>query len=178
MYHELGHNFQDNSWTWSGTVEVTVNIFTMHAMDVMCNRKPWDHDWVANNMNNAKRYLEGGADYEKWKSDPFLALYIYAQQARDFGWDAFKSIFREYNALSDDAKPKTDEERITEWMIRFSRTTGRNLCPAFEFWGFPHTDKAWRSVKDLPPYLPWDEITRNVASKRAKSITMKYFTRT
>ncbi|XP_064627164.1 TRPM8 channel-associated factor homolog [Lineus longissimus] len=176
MFHELGHNFQDPSWTWSGTGEVTVNIFTMHAFDAMSTRKPWEHDFVKREMQKAKRYLDGGADYEKWKKDAFLALYIYAQQARDFGWDAFKRVFKEYEALPDSAKPKSEEDKITEWMKRFSLTTGRNQCPAFEFWGFPHTDEAVKSVKQLPPYLPSDEITKDMSPQRAKDITMKYMT--
>ena len=33
LYHELGHNHQNRDWTFDGTVEVTVNLFTLYVYD-------------------------------------------------------------------------------------------------------------------------------------------------
>jgi len=54
MFHELGHNFQDQMWTWNGTTEVTVNIFTLHAMEKICNIEPWFHPWLREHFDKAR----------------------------------------------------------------------------------------------------------------------------
>jgi hypothetical protein len=174
LFHELGHMFQHDAWTWEGTGEVTVNIFTLHAMDTKCGLKPWIHPWLAGHMSDVRKYLEDGADFEEWKSDPGVALTIYAQQARDFGWEPFKKVFREYETLPCCEQPTNYEDKVRQWMVRFSLATGRNLCPAFEFWGFPYTDQASGFVEDLPPYLPADETTKDMAPDRARDIAKKH----
>ena len=84
-FHELGHNMQDPMWTFSGTGEVTCNIFTLHAMEKLTGQKPWEHPWVAGKRNKMETYLKAGADFAEWTKDAGLALAIYAQLARDMG---------------------------------------------------------------------------------------------
>ncbi|CAF4539274.1 unnamed protein product, partial [Rotaria magnacalcarata] len=37
---------QRDWWTFDGTGEVTVNIFTLHAMNIICHIQPWIHPWL------------------------------------------------------------------------------------------------------------------------------------
>jgi hypothetical protein len=53
-------------------------------------------------------------------------------------------------------RPKTDQDKRDQWMIRFSRTVGRNLGPFFEAWGVPVTAGALETIKDLPAWMPDD----------------------
>ncbi|XP_074645701.1 TRPM8 channel-associated factor homolog [Tubulanus polymorphus] len=173
LFHELGHNFQDKLWTWDGTNEVTVNIFTLHAMDVICNKSPWIHPWLKKHMNSAESYLKDGADIDKWRKSPGIALIVYAQLARDFGWDAYKTIFLKYNLLPKRKHPKTRAEKESQWIKLFSKIVKRNLCPLFEFWGWSIADRISAKLKKFVPYLPNDETTE-IAPDRARIIATKY----
>ena len=35
-------------------------------------------------------------DFDKWKSDPGVALMIYAQVIEDYGWEAMKKVLSSY----------------------------------------------------------------------------------
>jgi hypothetical protein len=58
LFQELGHNFQNEMWTWVGTHDVTANIYTLHAMDVICNIKPWLHSWIREQFDKSQNYLK------------------------------------------------------------------------------------------------------------------------
>ena len=169
MFHELGHMFQDDVWTWEGTGEVTVNIFTLHAMEVICGIKPWLHPWFEG-FDCARKYFQSGPTYEAWKSQPRLALYMYAQLARDFSWESFKTVFLIYNHMPEDEKPSDDIEKLSKWIVVFSQAVNHNLCPFYEFWGLPVEDYMKKMVEHLTPYQPIDEITTEIAVKRSREI--------
>ncbi|NQT83440.1 hypothetical protein HQ563_10470, partial [bacterium] len=58
--------------------------------------------------------------------------------------------------LPDDQRPKTNDQKRDQWMVRFSRTVGRNLGPVFQAWGVPTSEKARASITDLPVWMPDD----------------------
>lgn len=155
LLHELGHNHQEPEWTFDGTGEVTVNLFSLHAIDTICTPKPGHrgHPGVDTPPSLAK-HLAKGAPFEDWKRDPFLALHMYVQLQRAFGWETFKRVFAEYRALPRDQRPKNDDERRDQWMVRFSRSCGRNLGPFFQAWGVPTSAEARASIADLPAWMP------------------------
>ncbi len=156
LYHELGHNHQVRDWTFSGTGEVTVNLFTLYVFDKVCGMPPK----TLRNFSEKgrakilKSYLEDGPDFEQWKRKPFLALLMYIQLQEGFGWEAFRSVFAEYRDLPADERPKGDDERRDQWMVRFSRTVKHNLAPFFEAWGVPTSETAKASIAGLPAWMP------------------------
>ena len=156
LFHEIGHNHQNSQWTFRGTTEVTVNLFSLYLMEKVCGLISEGHPSITKQARakNTKKYLAEGADFEKWKRSPFLALCMYMQMKEAFGWDAFKKVFAEYRDLSEDQRPKSDDEKRDQWMVRFSRTVGRNLGPFFEAWGIPTSEKARASIADLPLWMP------------------------
>jgi len=162
MFHEIGHNMQRPEWTFGGTVEVTVNIFTMYAMDALCGRPPWIHEWLQIQFPAAVEYLTNGADFNEWKSKPGTALFIYAQLVRDFGWDSYRAVFRRYEAMTDQQKPGNDQQKMDEWFCQFSEVSSHNLSPLAQFWGIPLTPEAGMKMSRFPAYLPDDEITKAV----------------
>ena len=155
LLHELGHNHQEGDWTFGGTVEVTCNLFSLHAIDTICTPKPGDrgHGGV-NTPPSLEKYLEGGAKFEQWQNDPFLALHMYVQLQKAFGWETFKKVFAEYRDLPRDQRPRGDDEKRDQWMVRFSRACGKNLGPFFVAWGVPTSAAARESIKDLPEWMP------------------------
>ena len=172
MYHELGHNMQRRFWTFKGTGEVTCNIFSLHAMDVVSNKKPWIHEWLAKHLPKMKKALNSNDPYEQWQKSPGIALGVYAQLQHSFGWEAYKTVFAHYEALDNSDKPKGDKEEISYWIEIFSNTVGYNLCPLFEFWGFKIPGPLRKKLTQTP-FLPDDEMTA-LAPDRIKMILKDY----
>ena len=155
MFHEIGHNHQNGDWTFNGTGEVTVNLFSLYILDTVCPKAP-KHGAIVpeSRVKNMKKYFIDGAQFSKWQSDPFLALIMYVQLREAFGWEAFKKVIAQYRTLGKDEHPKNDEEKRDQWMVRFSRVVGKNLGPFFQAWNVPTSDAARKSVSDLPAWMP------------------------
>ena len=156
FFHEVGHNHQSDDWTFDGTVEVTVNLFTLYVYEFLCGIVPAGRfagsskSWA----EEMERYDFDDPDFGLWKQHPFLALIMYAQLQQEFGWEAFRHVFAEYRNLEAAERPKSDEEKRDQWLERFSRTVGRNLGPFFEAWGVPTSQTARDNVAHLPKWLP------------------------
>ena len=152
--HELGHNHQIGDWTFEGTGEVTCNLFTMYIIDRLGGTKPANgRSGLPVVAEKFKKYTaDGKPDFAKWQSDPFLALAMYVQLQHAFGWDAYKKVFAEYRALPAGERPKSNADRMDQWLVRFSQTVNRNLGPFFQAWGVPVTAPALARVANLPAW--------------------------
>jgi hypothetical protein len=156
FFHEIGHNHQNSDWTFDGTGEVTVNLFTLHTFENLVGQT------VANNPRGSLAFRQKTMakfdftrpNFTLWKSDAFLALIMYEQLQQAFGWDAYKAVFAEYLALPQSARPQNDDQKRDQWMTRFSRKVRRNLAPFFEAWGIPTSASARAALSDLPWWLP------------------------
>jgi hypothetical protein len=158
-FHELGHNHQVGDWTFDGTTEVTCNLFSLYCMETLCGKPPGQgHDAMKpENVDKRLRgYLSGSDKFARWKSDPFLALIMYSQLRNGFGWETYKKVFAEYRDLPKEQRPKTDEEKHDQWMVRYAKAAGKNLGPFFEAWGVPTSTAARDSIKSLPAWMPPD----------------------
>lgn len=162
-FHEIGHNHQNYDWTFEGTGEVTVNLFTMYVYEKVLGQKiNQGHNAISNReerINKIIKHIENGAPFSEWKNDPFLALSMYIQMIERFGWQPFKNVFALYKNLPQNERPRNDPEKRDQWMVRFSREVGFNLAPFFMIWGVPTSDSARDSISDLPVWLP-EELQR------------------
>jgi len=156
LFHEIGHNHQNRDWTFRGTGEVTVNLFSLYIMEKVCNIRGKGHPSITDRARkrNIEKYFAEGRDFDKWKRDPFLALCMYIQLQEAFGWEPFTKVFKGYRNLSQEQRPQSDDEKRDQWMVRFSRAVGRNLGPFFEAWAVPTTEKARSSISNLPGWMP------------------------
>jgi Peptidase M60, enhancin and enhancin-like/N-terminal domain of M60-like peptidases len=155
-FHEMGHNHQSGDWTFDGTGEVTENLFSMYCFDRCCSIRRGGHPAIAPEAitKTMDAYFAKGTDFGAWKANPFLGLIMYIQLQEAFGWEAYRKVFAEYRALPDPERPKSDDEKRDQWMVRFSRNVGRNLGPFFQAWGVPTSEQARASVADLPAWMP------------------------
>jgi hypothetical protein len=155
FFHELGHNHQRPNWTFSGTTEVTCNLYTLYNYEFLCGVKPKDNPRTSPQARKkrAGKYLKN-PDFNKWKSSPFLALDMYVLMQEAFGWESFRKVFAEYRTLSSKDRPRNDDQKRDQWLVRYSRTVGRNLGPYFQKWGVPTTQAARDSIKELPIWMP------------------------
>jgi hypothetical protein len=160
FFHELGHFHQDPMWTFDGTGEVTVNLFTLRAIQDVCGQSPAEaRDFTPENLLTTMReHHEAGAPFDVWKRRPFLALAMYVQVIQAFGWAPLDAVFAEYRALLPDARPRDDDAKRDQWLVRLSRAVGRDLSGFFEAWGVPTSEAAQQSLADLPAWMPdgWD----------------------
>ncbi len=158
IFHEFGHNHQVSDWTFDGTGEVTCNLFSLYVFDKLCGVKPADYGHgrgQAKIINRYHAYFAGGpGTLERWKKDPFTALCMYVQLQDAFGWEPYIKVFAEYQSLSKEDRPRSDQDKRDQWMMRFSRTVGHNLAPFFNKWGVTVTEGAAQSVAHLPAWMP------------------------
>ena len=158
VYHEIGHNMQRPAWTFSGTSEVTCNIFTLYAMDTVSKQPVWIHEWLEKNLQKVEKYINSKQSFAAWKSDPGLALFIYAQLIHHFGWDVYKKVFREYEENLQQLNRAPEQVKIDTWFVKMSIACGYNLAPLFDFWRIPVSQESISSLKHLQAYLPFDEV--------------------
>ena len=132
FFHEMGHNHQNRDWTFQGSGEVTVNFFTLYCMENICGVKPRQTRMGSPGIKRKyEAWLAEGHPYEKWKSDPFLALEFFVRLQERYGWEPFEKMFAEYRALPPEARPQNDYEKRKQWALRFSRIVGEDLCEQF-----------------------------------------------
>ncbi|MDI9603152.1 MAG: M60 family metallopeptidase [Acidobacteriota bacterium] len=155
-FHEMGHNHQSGHWTFDGTGEVTVNLFSLYVSETVCDIAGDAHPALdaSESQERLRQYLADGADFEAWKGSPFLALTMYQQLQQAFGWQAFIDVFAGYRESPEQALPHNDDQKRDQWMVRFSRQVGRNLGPFFDAWGVPVSGEAKAEIADLPVWMP------------------------
>jgi len=157
FFHEFGHNHQSRDWTFDGTGEVTVNLFTLYTMEQfgLDPRTTHPEQRAERKTNKRNAHFAAGSPFDKWKSDPFLALIMYSDLIDEFGWEPLKAVFREYRQLKNEERPKNDNEKRDQWMVRMSLQIGKNLGPYFDRWGVPVSQSAKDSIKELPEWNPY-----------------------
>jgi hypothetical protein len=158
LFHEVGHNHQSGDWTFGGTGEVTVNLFTLYVYEHLVGIPVAENERGSDAFLAAQmaKYDFAAPNFEQWKGDPFLALSMYVQLQHAFGWEAYRQVFAEYRGLLSSERPADDAAKRDQWMVRFSRQVGYDLGPFFAYWGVPVSDEARDSIADLPDWLPAD----------------------
>ena len=175
FFHEFGHNHQrlgwkrtesgawrfDSSrdWTFDGTVEVTVNLFSLYLFEKMYGIPIGEsrRELFPETRKSAKeRHIAAGAPFAQWQRDPFLALGMYIELIEEFGWDAIIAVLGSYQRSPLNERPwdNDNETKRDQWLVRFSNHVGRNLGPFFDQWGVPVSQGAKDSIAHLPAWLP------------------------
>ena len=156
-YHEMGHAHQNPMWTFAGTGEVTVNIFTVYALHTI-NGYPLDSEVMRSEPTRAlsamQAHAERGAPFHRWRSDPFLALQTYALLWHAFGFEAFHKAFRAYDDLPQGERTAEDVAKRDTFVITMSQAVERNLEPYFRAWGVPLSDSVSTELEGLPVWMP------------------------
>lgn len=156
FWHELGHNHQRPEWTFEGTGETTNNLFSLFCCERVSNETVPRSAWldVAKRNERVRKYFADGSKFEEWRADPGLSLMFYAQLQQAFGWGAFQRLFAEYGSLPPAERPRTDDEKRDQFLVRLSRQVGLNLGPFFTAWGIPTSAAARQSIAHLPEWTP------------------------
>ena len=176
-YHESGHLHQSGYWTDGRTGEVTVNIFTMAAIEAVCDSGMASDGW--NRMWDPSRrigmYEDAVADGGFNNTGLGERLNMYVQLKEVFGWDAFKAVFQSYlddEASNSYALPYNDQQEWDQFMTRFSRQVGYDLSPFFIDWDFGVSSSAISSLSDLPEWNMLETINETYSVPSGGSISI------
>ena len=130
---------------------MTVNFFTLYVMEKMCGFKPRETRMtIKQGEDLVKRWKEKGQTYQQWKSDPFLALEMFVRLQVAYGWEPFEKMFKEYRTLADAERPKNDDQKRDQWVIRFSKFTNANIASVFDAWKVPISEEARKACANYP----------------------------
>ncbi|ESO02577.1 hypothetical protein HELRODRAFT_161865 [Helobdella robusta] len=147
IFHEIGHNMQEEDWMFDGLNEVICNVFALYGSEKIGNTDPWKHPWLRNSDKKAVEHLNNGSDFNVWKTKPEIALYVYDQLVNLCGWSTYKKVFQRYPSLPESEKPKTNKEKIDKWFTIFSEECNMNLSPLALFWGIPLSENITKYLK-------------------------------
>lgn len=153
-YVELGHNMQRDEWTFDGSVEVTVNFFTLHAYHLLIGKDINQVYWLRDQKNAIKEFLKRGpATYDDWKSDYGIGLYTFGLLFKHFGWQSIRKFLSEYeNDLNSNRNlPCNNQEKLDQWVLRYSKIVGYNIGPYFERFGLPVSRGIHKKLAHMNP---------------------------
>ena len=157
---ELGHNMQRGEWTFDGSTEVTVNIFSLHVFHDLLNREVNQVAWLLGAKSAMERYFSNdNPTYTDWQNDVGVALATFAQLIKHFGWESMYQFMSQYE---NDIKinnniPKNNQEKIDQWVIRYSKIVGKNIKEQFKMFGLPVSQNVDDQIINLEIWLPENE---------------------
>lgn len=184
-YHELGHNFQQDSWMWkevkdandktvsTGLIEVNNNFHIFHSAVRL------RQDWLDPNMGMkfaAENFTTVHDDPYKDFTMPIDFLYLtqlaevingdkaritpFMQLAQKYGWRYYAYLGRTTRALpTDDFNQirQTQKRQMDFFCYRLCEWTQTDLSPFFKAWGIKHSKGAVLQMMKMPNKLDMDD---------------------
>ncbi len=158
FYHEMGHNFQQPEWTWDAFGEVTNNLFSLYGTETLNGVQSGAHPAMSEaEIQKRMRAVADAPGKERYYArDPWYPLTMFLLLRRAFGWEPFTKLFSDFRALPEAEKPRTENEKQNQFLVRFSRLTGHNLTDYLTAWGVTTSPSARSAVSGLPAWMPSD----------------------
>jgi Peptidase M60, enhancin and enhancin-like len=161
IWHEIGHQHQQTSWTWGSLTEVNVNTYSLYVQDHLGLPSRLDDDDGSGSIRDqARAYLASNpTDYMDDDTDVFIKLVMLDQLRQAYGWDIFKALNRatRESALSEDA---TDQDRVDHFVVTLCQLTGHDLRGFFAAWNLAFSKRANAAIEAMAlPAPPVDPAT-------------------
>jgi hypothetical protein len=149
-FHELGHNHEGQAYTFGGDyVEVDVNLFSMYVMQKLVGREMTAHPALKDMDKVLAGRLGPGKNTDAWGN---LSMYVETIQA--FGWPALQKTLASYATPTGSDGIKTREQKMDQWVLRYSRATGHNLAAYYKLFDVTCSDATATALKSLPTWMP------------------------
>lgn len=136
FYHELGHNYMEPEWTWSGWGEVTNNLFSvfacLHYNGSIDGHGAMSPDQVTARLAAVKSKPGAEKYYEK---DPWFGLTFWMEIHREFGFSPMTKLFDRYQKMPGASRPRSDQARRDAFLVEMSDILGRDLSRYCRMWG-------------------------------------------
>ena len=144
----------------------------MHAMEKILDFPIVQQDFVMDRKKEFSNYFSRKPNYDDWKNNCGMALMTFAQLIRHFGWEPMYRFLSDYeNDLKNNkgTLPKSNQDKIDQWVIRYSNIVEMNIKPQFQFWGLPVSNTVDSHVSEFEPFCPSNE--NNAVSFFGNSVT-------
>lgn len=165
VYHEIGHMHQNRAWTPDGTGEVTVNLFTMYALETVVGANLRANRYPCGARQTKRRvgsWVKRGKSFDDWKKDYFLALEMYLRIKEAYGWEVYKTAFASYHKPGF-KQPTNDAERWNTFARELSTAAKADLGAALTAWSIPLDDATKAFCAKFPAAK--ESITANLETK-------------
>jgi hypothetical protein len=150
VFHELGHNHEGQAYTFGGDfVEVDVNLFSMFVMQKLVGREMTAHP----SLKDIDKLLIQRLGSEK-KVDAWTNLAMYVKTIQAFGWEPLHKTMQSYALPGGADGIKTREQKMDQWVLRYSKATGKNLAPYYAAFDVTCSDATKQAISSLPVWLP------------------------
>ena len=156
-FHELGHNHQRGWWTFSGDGEVSVNIFSNYNLEQQASDPGGFWSYSADPVETIQTAINDVIPGGTYSSKPDRWSFWF-QLADGFGWDAYATVFADYEAdaaSNPGALPSGDQQEKDQWFTRWSNAVGYDMTMFMvDTWGLSVSQSAINSVSSLPDWMP------------------------
>ena len=150
VFHEMGHNHEGQAYTFGGDyVEVDVNLFSMYVMQTLVGREMTAHSALKDIDKLLTQRLGPAKKNDAWGN---LAMYIKTIQA--FGWEPLHKTMASYAVPGGADGIKTREQKMDQWVLRYSKATGHNLAPYYAVFDVTCSDATKAAIQSLPVWMP------------------------
>ena len=156
IWHETGHLFQTDDWTWNEMGEVTVNLFSLNTQQKFGNKsRIYEPDgYEGKSISSlAKKYLKSknksfsvGEKYEM----NFVCMVMFEQLRKAFGNKFYGRINQFYRKNPLSLSEVNDENFvIQEFIFNSCTVSGYNLSNFYKKWGLVITSDNLKRIKKL-----------------------------
>jgi hypothetical protein len=167
-FHEIGHESQrrpdkkwgwDNPYTFDGSIECTVNLFSTHAYDRLGIAPEGGWAWTVDPKQvaaKAHQAIAAGTPFAKADVGTRLAMFLQLRDA--FGWEPISKLLQSYSEDQDrdpTLLPTNDAEERDQLCLRLSKIVQRNLHPFFaELWRIEISDEVRNQLAEFEGWMP------------------------
>lgn len=167
IWHETGHLYQDNDWTFDATVEVSVNLFSLFIQQNFNqpSRLFEKEDNEKSAIESANLFLKTPnndfLDEKKHENMVWIRLVMFQQLKEYLGKDFFIKLFQYYRKNPLNVDEVVDEnQKIQQFIKRSCLISKTNLVDFFKKWGMPITDDTISIIQKLKYSKPSSDISK------------------
>ncbi len=142
FWHELGHNYQQNTWEVESLVEVTCNIYSLFMEKYYGNpsRLLQDNDgYGRNSYEEAALYLalpDAERDFhDDEKISYFTRLVFFDELAQAYGFEVFSNLAKAFRSRGFIDPSRSVQEKMYDFYEVLSEVTGEDQLERLMRWG-------------------------------------------
>lgn len=156
LWHEVGHTYQQNAWTWGGLTETTVNVYSLaseRGFGLPQTRITANNSWPKLDTYFQKPIVDRNFNL----ADNDVKLIMFHQLQLAFGDD----LYIELSKSTRENRPNvtTDAEKMRYFMLSTCQITQKDLTDFFRKWGFKVNETVYAEITALNLSAPDQDIT-------------------
>ena len=146
-WHELGHQHQLSNITWSETVEVTVNIYSLAVERYFGQESRLKREGYWDKIQPYLASPNAEKDYNSDALGPFERLCLYQQLWLHYGDSFFVNLHQKVREENKSISSKN--EKMGYFMLKEAEVTQNDLSDFFRQWGFAINESYYNAVTEL-----------------------------